>query len=46
MDMTQVSPVLTLLLRRPDTEEMYVGELRGNVVVGGEAQPPSRKVVL
>ncbi len=42
---TKVSAVLALLLRCPHTEEVDIGEVRGQVVVGGEAQPAGREVV-
>jgi hypothetical protein len=45
MYMTQVGTVLALLLRRPDAEEVHVGEVCGLVVIGGEPQPSGREVV-
>ena len=38
LNMTQISPVLTLLLRCSHTEEVHIGEVDSGVVIGGEAQ--------
>jgi hypothetical protein len=43
--MAQIGAVLTLLLRSPDAEEVNIGELCGDVVVGGELQPSPGDVV-
>ena len=41
----QIGAVFALLLRRSDTEEVHVGELRGGVVIRREVQPARSKVV-
>ena len=42
--MTEIGPVLGLLLRGSDTEEMDIGEVRCGGVVGAEAQSTGSEI--